>query len=58
MWTKVLSKDEWMKLLLSMLRRVVVDSVVVAHRVRLLVALIVACRSCLVPTHRGGARVK
>lgn len=58
MWTKVLSKDEWMKLLLSMPRRGVVDSVVIAHRVRLLVALIVACRSCLVPTHRGGARVK
>lgn len=28
MWTKVLSKDEWMKLLLSMPRRGVVDYVV------------------------------
>ena len=58
MRTKVLSKDESAKILLSMPRRVVVDYVVVAHRVRLLVVLIVACRSCLVPTHRGGVRVK
>lgn len=58
MWTKVLSKDEWMKLLLSMPRRGVVDYVVVAHRVRLLVMLIVACRSCLVLTPSGGSRVK
>ena len=56
--TKVLSKDESVKILLSMPRRVVVDYVVVAHCVRLLVALIVACRSCLVPTRRGGVRVK
>lgn len=33
MWTKVLSKDEWMKLLLSMPRRGVVDYVVVTNRV-------------------------
>ena len=58
MLTKVLSKDESVKILLSMPRRVVVDYVVVAHCVRLLVALIVACRSCLVPTRRGGVRVK
>ena len=58
MRTKVLSKDESVKILLSMPRRVVVDYVVVAHCVRLLVALIVACRSCLAPTRRGGGRVK
>ena len=47
MWTKVLSKDEWMKLLLSMPRRGVVDYVVVTNRVRLLARPIVACGSHL-----------
>ena len=56
--TKVLSKDESVKILLRMPRRVVVDYVVIAHRVRLLVALIVACRSRLVTMPRGGSRVK
>jgi len=46
------------KILLTMPRRVVVDYVVIAHRVRLLVALIVACRSRLVTMPRGGSRVK
>ena len=58
MRTKVLSKDESVKILLTMPRRVVVDYVVIAHRVRLLVALIVACRSRLVTMPRGGSRVK
>ena len=57
-WTKVLSKDEWVKILLSMPHGGVVDYVVVAHRVRLLVMLIVACRSRLVLMPSGGARVK
>ncbi len=56
--TKVLSKDEWVKNLLSIPCRGVVDYVVVAHRVRLLVMLIVACRSRLVLAPSGGARVK
>lgn len=56
--TKVLSKDEWVKDLLSIPCRGVVDYVVVAHRVRLLVMFIVACRSRLVLTLSGGARVK
>ena len=45
MWTKVLSKDEWMKLLLSMPRRGVVDYVVVTNRVRLLARPIVVGRA-------------
>ena len=56
--TKVLLKDEWVNNLLSIPCRGVVDYVVVAHRVRLLVMLIVACRSRLVLMPSGGARVK
>ena len=58
MWTKVLSKDEWMKLLLSMSRRGVVDYVVVTNRVRLLARPIVACWSHLMARCHGGARVE
>ena len=58
MWTKVLSKDEWMKLWLSMPRRGVVDYVVVANRVRLLARLIVAYWSHLMVRCHGGARVE
>jgi len=58
MWTKVLSKDEWMKLLLSMSRRGVVDYVVVTNRVRLLARPIVACGSHLMARCHGGARVE
>ena len=57
-WTKVLSKDEWVKILLSMPRRGVVDYVLAVNRVRLVVMLIVACRSRLVSTPSGGSRVK
>ena len=56
--TKVLSKDEWVKILLSMPRRGVVDYVLAVNRVRLVVMLIVACRSRLVSTPSGGSRVK
>ena len=56
--TKVLSKDEWVKILLSMPHGGAVDYVVVAHRVRLLVMLIVACRSHLVLMPSAGSRVK
>ena len=56
--TKVLSKDEWVKILLSMPRRGVVDYVAVVKRVRLLVMLIVACRSRLVSKPSGEPRVK
>lgn len=56
--TKVLSKDERVKILLSMLRRGVVDYVVAVNRVRSLVMLIVACRSRLVSMPSGELRVK
>ena len=56
--TKVLSKDEGVKIMLSMLRRGVAHYVVVVRRVRLLVMLIVACRSRLVSMPSGGPRVK
>lgn len=56
--TKVLSKDERVKILLSMPRRGVVDYVVAVNRVRSLVMLIVACRSRLVSMPSGESRVK
>lgn len=56
--TKVLSKDEWAKVPLSMPRRGVVDYVLAVNRVRLVVMLIVACRSRLVSRPSGGSRVK
>jgi len=61
MWgvrTKVLSKDEWGKLLLSMLRRGVVDYVVVTNRVRLPAKPIVARWSHLMARCHGGVRVE
>lgn len=57
-WTKVLSKDEWVKLLLSMPRRGVVDYVVVTNRVRLPARPIVACRGHLMARCHGGMRVE
>lgn len=56
--TKVLSKDERVKILLSMPRRGVVDYVVAVNRVRSLVMLIVAFRSRLVSMPSGELRVK
>lgn len=56
--TKVLSKDERVKILLSMPRRGVVDYVVAVNRVRSLVMLIVACWSRLVSMPSGESRVK
>jgi len=43
-WTKVLSKDDWATILLSMTRRGLAGLVVIARRARLLLSPIVACR--------------
>ena len=56
-WTKVLSKDGWVRILMSVTRRDVVGSIVVAKRAWLLPRPIVAHRSRLVMWCDGGLRV-
>ena len=56
--TKVLSKDEWVRILMSVTRRGVAGSVVVVKRAWLLLWPIVAHRSRLVMWCDGGLRVE